>query len=348
MYLCKVTLHIYTYIYPYYNIYSTLLKVANVNYVIVNCNNESMSPNEELPFLRYNNQIYQLNELNNKLLPNMGHDVDDGLNKEELAETIIMKGLIEEKLHRSYIASFWGDSDNFNSFTRYIYIDTLPFPINYIFPLLKRNNHTNTLKNNYNYNFIINNNNNNNGENNNNNSKNDKNDKIYEEFKISLQALSDKLGNDDYFFHKETPHSIDCLIYSYLIMFITVPLKNNQLQKIVKSFPNLCQLVERINTNYFITQHIPVHISLSSVIADSSINSTTTTTTTTNSSSSTTTTQQQQQQQQQPKSLKKLQSQKRSQYFVIGSIFLFLSYFFIKVRSVNSNDDDEDEEEDDD
>lgn len=72
---------------------------------------------------------------------------------------------------------------------------------------------------------------------------------ILEIARRDLAALSDYLGNKEYFFGKG-PTTLDVMAYAFLSGVIIPPL-SSRLVDVARSFPNLVQYVERIRKKYY-------------------------------------------------------------------------------------------------
>jgi len=77
---------------------------------------------------------------------------------------------------------------------------------------------------------------------------------VYKEVETCLQALSERLGESDYFFG--TSHTeLDALVFGYLFTMITTPLPNsNKLGLLVKQQPNLVRFCQRLEKDLFSTK----------------------------------------------------------------------------------------------
>lgn len=65
-----------------------------------------------------------------------------------------------------------------------------------------------------------------------------------------LTILSTRLGKSDYFFGS-APTSIDATVYAYLAPLLKIPLPSNEFGCLLKSYPTLCEFVNRIDNQYF-------------------------------------------------------------------------------------------------
>ncbi len=70
-------------------------------------------------------------------------------------------------------------------------------------------------------------------------------EEIYETARKQLQSLSDLLGDNDYFFNKKAPTSLDIWCHAFIINFTRPPIETS-LNKHTRDFPNLCAHAERL------------------------------------------------------------------------------------------------------
>jgi hypothetical protein len=75
-----------------------------------------------------------------------------------------------------------------------------------------------------------------------------------------VSYLSDKLGTNEFFTPLNLPTTLDAVIFSYLAVFVKVPLPNNPIREFIKSTPNLERYIARISLRYF-----PANIGKSSI-----------------------------------------------------------------------------------
>lgn len=73
---------------------------------------------------------------------------------------------------------------------------------------------------------------------------------IYSKAQECLEAVSQRLGTQDYMFG-HLPTSIDATLYAYLALIYIVPLPNCKLRFQGQSCSNLVKYVNRISKRYF-------------------------------------------------------------------------------------------------
>ncbi|XP_075750159.1 metaxin-2 isoform X10 [Rhipicephalus microplus] len=75
-------------------------------------------------------------------------------------------------------------------------------------------------------------------------------DKVFEEVQSCCAALSERLGQSDYFFG-DKPSELDALTFGHLYCLMTTELLDGRLGQIVSVFKNLVDLCHRVESQYF-------------------------------------------------------------------------------------------------
>lgn len=76
-------------------------------------------------------------------------------------------------------------------------------------------------------------------------------EEVYREVETCLIALSERLGESEYFFGS-SPTELDALVFGYLFTLLTTTVLNTtQLRNLVKQSPNLLRLCDRMEKQYF-------------------------------------------------------------------------------------------------
>lgn len=73
---------------------------------------------------------------------------------------------------------------------------------------------------------------------------------LYTEAEKCLKALSDRLGESEYFYGSR-PSSFDAVVFAYLAPLVKVPFPNSTLANHIKGINNLTRYVARINQKIF-------------------------------------------------------------------------------------------------
>ncbi|KAL4635500.1 metaxin-2 [Arapaima gigas] len=75
-------------------------------------------------------------------------------------------------------------------------------------------------------------------------------EQVYEDVGQCCQALSQRLGTQQYFFNKQ-PTELDALVFGHLFTILTTQLTSDELGEKIKSYSNLLSFCRRIEQNYF-------------------------------------------------------------------------------------------------
>uniref|UniRef100_A0A8C9RS47 Metaxin-2 n=1 Tax=Scleropages formosus TaxID=113540 RepID=A0A8C9RS47_SCLFO len=75
-------------------------------------------------------------------------------------------------------------------------------------------------------------------------------EQVYEDVSQCCQALSQRLGTQQYFFNKQ-PTELDALVFGHLFTILTTQLTSDELSDKIKSYSNLLSFCRRIEHNYF-------------------------------------------------------------------------------------------------
>ncbi|CAO3616738.1 unnamed protein product [Cunninghamella blakesleeana] len=144
-------------------------------------------------------------------------------------ESIAFISMIKSKLHAAWLFSIWLESLNYKENTIKVYFGHNPSPIDLIMAdrdILTR-------------------------------------EEIYSDATLVLEALSDKLGDNQYFFGFDEPTWLDAVVFSYLHVILSLPHikrsdvtneEKNQaatLKKLVQKHDNLVQYAKHICKTYY-------------------------------------------------------------------------------------------------
>eukprot|EP00039_Didymoeca_costata_P019669 m.338465 g.338465 ORF g.338465 m.338465 type:complete len:246 (+) comp18427_c0_seq1:212-949(+) len=195
-------------------------------YTPVSCNNDNMSPNGELPFLRRKNDSLVVG-LDNivKYCNSLGKTcAETNLGRKEKALTTPYISLVQHALGKALAVERYLELDNL----QYVTIPKIlgsqhPFPLDYIFGYKEFL----TLKL----------------------TSTDKNE-VYSEAESALLALSEQLGDKDYF-GGDAPIKLDAYAYAYLATILACELPCAVLKSKLDKVANLTKFVERIKAKYF-------------------------------------------------------------------------------------------------
>lgn len=206
------------------------LRIAKLDYNVEGgVNHLRRSPKGKLPFIEDDNQMigdsaFIIEYLQNKYSANL----DEALTKEQKAIAYLLSRSLEESLYWCLVYSRWAD-DNTWPACKDSFFAGIPFLIKDIAAGVVRKK---TLKNL-------------NAQGLGRHSKKE----VLSITEQSLQALSDILGDDEYFFNN-TVSSFDVTVFSILCQFILVDYAS-EFNQLAKKYDNLVNFCERINTLYY-------------------------------------------------------------------------------------------------
>ncbi|GBP58137.1 Metaxin-1 [Eumeta japonica] len=200
----------------------TYMKFIGVPVKVRESNNPFFTPKGTLPVMRDGRTILSNFE-----------EVIEHL-KALTAEASAFNQFLRDKLYPAYIFALWVDERNYSEMTRPTYAKALPIPFNFYYPSRYHKSakemidalfgeHTDLIE---------------------------VEKTIYSEADKCLQALSDRLGESEYFFGNR-PSSFDATVFAYLAPLFKAPFPNATLTNSVKSITNLSRFVARINQKNF-------------------------------------------------------------------------------------------------
>jgi glutathione S-transferase len=206
------------------------LRIAKLDYNVEGgVSHLRRSPKGKLPFIEDDNQMigdsaFIIEYLKNKYSTNC----DEALTKEQKATAYLLSRSLEENLYWCLVYSRWAD-DNTWPVCKDSFFTGIPFLIKDIAAGVVRKK---TLKN-LNAQGI---------------GRHSK-EEVLSITEQSLQALSDILGDKEYFFNN-TISSFDVTVFSILCQFILVDYASD-FNQLAKKYDNLVNFCERINTLYY-------------------------------------------------------------------------------------------------
>ncbi|WAQ97779.1 MTX1-like protein [Mya arenaria] len=194
------------------------------------------SPNGNFPVMRHND--VKETDVNNifNYLRKQNWGIDSNLSRKQCADVVAFTAMMNNRLLPALLHQLWIDNDTYSNVTGPWFTRTAAFP--YKFWLASRL-HKEALKKVYEPHSMA-------------NVTNENIDaKIYREAKDCLTYLSQKLGDQDYFFGS-TPSSLDALVFSYTAPLLKAPLNSNPLTNHLHGFTeNLCLHTRRILREFF-------------------------------------------------------------------------------------------------
>lgn len=185
---------------------------------------------KNLQFKSYSETVLYLKTLN--------HNIDINLSAEQWSESLAYTNLVNSKLKPVLEHLYWADQRNCDEFTNVWFMRALPLPFNYVHTKRLRERALDFLEMLY---------------------PTETDEGVIREYvnRIAIECLSSlstRLGKLDYFYGSE-PTSLDVVVYSYVAPLIKLPFPVNELSNFISMWPNLANLVKRIDSTYF--PHIP-------------------------------------------------------------------------------------------
>ncbi|CAG9865219.1 unnamed protein product [Phyllotreta striolata] len=161
-------------------------------------------------------------------------NIDRELDPKQRSECLALKNLVQSKLKPAVEFNYWIEHRNSTEFLNIWFMKCLPIPLNYFYTGNFRNRAVDLMESLY-------------------PNETDK-DVIKEYIQRAaidcLQSLSSRLGNGE-FFYGSKPTTLDVAVYSYVAPFIKIPFPLNEMYNVVNMWPNLVNLVKRIDNLYF-------------------------------------------------------------------------------------------------
>jgi len=200
--------------------------------VMLKSNAEQMSPTGRLPFLVCGKELVSevepiIDFVNNRIL---GAHLSAELTGEQLADMKAYLNLTEMVLSNAELYITWADKETLAEISRPRYGSPYPWPLNHILAYRKQFEVKNHLKAVGWFNKSI--------------------DQVYEDVHVGLQALSERLNSQDFFFGN-FPTELDAVVFGHLYSILTTPLVDNKLAEMVQSHDNLTRFCRMIDNLYF-------------------------------------------------------------------------------------------------
>jgi len=176
---------------------------------------------------------YVVSELENvvQLASSKGISLSDHLSVTEKSDLRAYMSLVHNVLEKSLLYFTWLDNDIYTNLTRHRVGSPYNFPLKSLVPWVSRRKATAQLKG---LKWAE-----------------RKPDEVYKEVETCLIALSERLGDAEFFFG-EKPTELDALVFGYIFTMITTPLNDeNKFGNLVKQQGNLVRLCQRLEKDFF-------------------------------------------------------------------------------------------------
>lgn len=193
-------------------------------------NAEFMSPSGKVPFIQIGPFI--VSELDPILAVACakGHSLSQYLSSEQKAEMKAYISLVQNVMVMSLHYLLWCDKETLEMVTKPRYGNPYKWPLNKFIPLKKQWEVTGLLSSLGWTKKTL--------------------DEVYDEVETCCQALSDRLGEQRFFFGTQ-PTELDAVVFGHLFTILTTTLPSPRLAEIVQKYGNLSELCRHIHEEYF-------------------------------------------------------------------------------------------------
>jgi len=207
----------------------TILLFSKYEFITMHCCEPGMSPSGKLPFL-----INEEGELlsGRKLLEEISKfnsETKQLLSEENESIEKAFSSLVDEKLTLAWLYNKWCDETNFKTLTLDEYHHLYPKPLSYILAYLEKRK---IIKSMLTKKRVL------------------KDEDIYLQAKMTLEAVSEKMSSNQFFFG-ERPTYLDATLFAHLHIILSTPSQQSELRRLVLQYENLVHYTKRIWKQYF-------------------------------------------------------------------------------------------------
>ncbi|KAB0804790.1 hypothetical protein PPYR_01760 [Photinus pyralis] len=207
------------------------LRMCNLTFEVVSKSNaEFMSPSGKVPFIRCGAFVISELEPIVQFVNTKGISLTSELESDQKSDMRAYMSLVHNVLENSELYLCWCDKETYNEVTKPRNGSVYPWPLNHLQTWTKKSHVIKRLKMMGWFSKTI--------------------DQVYHEVENCCQALADRLEGKEFFFGKN-PTELDALIFGHLFTILTTPLPNSHIANIVRNFPSLINLVQRVEKDYF-------------------------------------------------------------------------------------------------
>lgn len=193
-------------------------------------NAEFMSPSGKVPFVQIGPLLVSEFDPIVSVANAKGHSLSSHLTDEQRADMKAYISMVQTTLVNSLHYLLWLDKETLELVTKPRYGSPYKWPLNKFIPLMKKREITRLLSSS--------------------GWAKKSSEEVYEEVKKCCQMLSDRLGDQMYFFgSKET--ELDAFVFGHLFTVLTTNLPSSRLAEIVQKHGNLADLCRRIHEEHF-------------------------------------------------------------------------------------------------
>ncbi|XP_032801533.1 metaxin-2 [Petromyzon marinus] len=199
-------------------------------YVVYRPNAEQMSPSGKVPFIHVGNHV--VSELGPivQFVKAKGHCLSSSLDEQQKAEMKAYMELVNNVLLTAELYILWCDDTTCKEISRPRYGSPYPWPLNRLLAYQKQWEVRRKMKA---LSWA---------------SKTP--EQVHDEVNQCLRALSLRLGSQSYFFGRQ-PTELDALVFGHLFTLLTTELSSDTLPELVRAYPNLADLCQRVERQYF-------------------------------------------------------------------------------------------------
>ncbi|KAJ8965385.1 hypothetical protein NQ317_006459 [Molorchus minor] len=207
------------------------LKMCHLDFQVEpRANAEQMSPNLKVPFIKAGRFVTAELEPIVQFINSKGITLTEKLDNEQKADMRAYMSLIHNVIEVAELYICWVDDETYNEVTSVRNGSVYPWPLNHVHNYIKRNQVVKKLKSLDWYNKTL--------------------EEVFQEVENCCEALNTRLDGKNYFFD-DSPTELDALVFGHLFTILTTPLPKSDLANIVRSYPQLINLVQRIEKEYF-------------------------------------------------------------------------------------------------
>nr|XP_023024824.1 metaxin-2-like [Leptinotarsa decemlineata] len=207
------------------------LRMCHLNYVVEpRPNAEAMSPSLKVPFIKAGRFVISELEEIVQFVNRKGITLTEKLDPDQKADMRAFMSLIHNVMEVSELYICWVDQETYNEVTSLRHGSVYPWPLNHFQNYVKRNQVIKKLKAIDWYKKTL--------------------EDVYTEVESCCEALNIRLDGKMYFF-EEGPTELDALVFGHLFTILTTPLPRSDLANIVRNYPSLIELVQRVEKGFF-------------------------------------------------------------------------------------------------
>jgi len=225
------------------------LRMCNLNFIVeMRTNAESMSPSGNVPFVRCGTFIVADVEPIINFVHTKGISLSSHLDNVAKADLKAYMSLVNIVLRNAELYLSWLDKPTYYEVTKPRFLSSLPWPANHIICWQTKQAVKKRLKSaDWNTKTL---------------------EEVYDTVDNCCHALSERLGSQKFFFG-DKPTELDAIVFGHLCAILNTPLPDNRLCTILRDYPNLVDLYQHIDINYFQKHAAEEEIDIENVLIDS-------------------------------------------------------------------------------